>query len=45
MEANNYKTVTEVTTLEKKVEHQQQIIDAYEQFRTIAVKGYTNQVV
>ena len=34
----------EVTDLEKKVEHQQQIIDAYEQFRTIAVKVYINQV-
>lgn len=33
-----------VETLEKKVEHQQQIIDAYEQFRTIAVKVYVNQV-
>lgn len=35
---------SEVATLEKKVEHQQQIIDAYEQFRTIAVKVYVNQV-
>lgn len=34
---------SEVTTLEKKVEHQQQIIDAYEEFRTIAVKVYINQ--
>lgn len=33
-----------VETLERKVEHQQQIIDAYEQFRTIAVKVYINQV-
>ncbi len=33
-----------VETLEKKVEHQQQIIDAYEEFRTIAVKVYVNQV-
>lgn len=35
---------SEVATLEKKVAHQQQIIDAYEEFRTIAIKVYVNQV-